>query len=56
MSDTRNFAMPLLDAAQAQKHVTVNEAIVRADALAARQVQSRSESVPPATPADAPTM
>ncbi|MGD1925839.1 MAG: DUF2793 domain-containing protein [Paracoccaceae bacterium] len=52
MSDTRNFAMPLLDAAQAQKHVTVNEAIVRADALAARQVQSRSESVPPATPAD----
>lgn len=52
MSDTLNFCMPLLDAAQAQKHVTVNEALVRADILAARHVVSRSLSVPPASPVD----
>ena len=44
--------MPLLDAAQAQKHVTVNEALVRADILAAGRVESRSLSTPPATPGD----
>lgn len=44
--------MPLLDAAQAQKHVTVNEALARTDALAARQVLSRSLSVPPVSADD----
>ena len=48
MSDTSHFKMPLLDAAQAQKHVTINEAIVRADALSAGSVISRTLSAPPA--------
>ena len=52
MSDTLNFRMPLLDAAQAQKHVTVNEALIRADILASGNVVSRSVSTPPATPLD----
>lgn len=52
MSDTLNFSMPLLDAAQSQKHVTVNEALLRADILAARHVISRSLSTPPAAPVD----
>ncbi|MEM1160514.1 MAG: DUF2793 domain-containing protein [Pseudomonadota bacterium] len=52
MSDTLNFKMPLLDAAQAQKHVTVNEALVRADALGAGIVQQRGLTAPPLAPAD----
>ncbi|HUF56389.1 MAG TPA: DUF2793 domain-containing protein [Thermohalobaculum sp.] len=52
MSDTQRFAMPLLDAAQAQKHVTVNEALARIDALAAGQALTVGETVPPASPAD----
>lgn len=52
MSDTPRYAMPLLDAAQAQKHVTVNEALARADALAAGRVERRDLGAPPASPAD----
>src|SRR5699024_8988184 len=52
MSDTPRFAMPLLDAAQAQKHVTVNEALSRADALAAARVERRDLDEPPAGAAD----
>jgi hypothetical protein len=52
MSDTARFAMPLLDAAQAQKHVTVNEALVRADALGCGRVEDRDRTEPPATPAE----
>jgi hypothetical protein len=44
--------MPMLDAAQAQKHVTVNEALVRADILGARRVEARDLSSPPPAPAD----
>lgn len=47
MSETARFAMPLLDAAQAQKHVTVNEALARADALSAGRVERRDLSAPP---------
>lgn len=47
MPETPRFAMPLLDAAQAQKHVTVNEALSRADALAAGRVETRGLTVPP---------
>ncbi|MEM1298706.1 MAG: DUF2793 domain-containing protein [Pseudomonadota bacterium] len=47
MSDTLRFNLPLLDAAQAQKHVTVNEALARADALASARVESRTLSAPP---------
>lgn len=52
MPDTPRFAMPLLDAAQAQKHVTVNEALSRADALSAGRVERRDLTAPPAAPAD----
>ena len=52
MSDTQRFQMPLLDAAQAQKHVTINEALVRADALASARVESRNLTTPPVSPAD----
>ena len=44
--------MPLIDAAQAQKHVTINEAILRMDALGASRVESRSFTSPPETPED----
>ncbi|NND41100.1 MAG: DUF2793 domain-containing protein, partial [Silicimonas sp.] len=33
MADTSRLGLPLLDPAQAQKHVTVNEAFLRLDAL-----------------------
>ena len=52
MSDTFRFSLPLLDAAQAQKHVTINEALVRADILGARRIESRSFSTPPVSPVD----
>lgn len=48
MSDTLRFNLPLLDAAQAQKHVTVNEALVRTDAVGARRAESKSLTTPPA--------
>ncbi|MEM1383133.1 MAG: DUF2793 domain-containing protein [Pseudomonadota bacterium] len=47
MGDTANFGIALLDAAQAQKHVTVNEALLRVDALAARRVESFGATMPP---------
>ncbi len=40
------------DASQAQKHVTVNEALARVDALAQLRFVSRSQSVPPTNPVD----
>lgn len=46
MSETYQFKLPLVQAAQAQKHVTVNEALARMDALAQLHVQSRSVDVP----------
>lgn len=47
MAETYNFKMPLLDAAQAQKHVTVNEAIARADAVAQLRLMARNVTTPP---------
>lgn len=52
MSDTANLLLPLLAAAQAQKHVTVNEALVRLDALAQLRLQSATVTVPPSAAAD----
>jgi hypothetical protein len=52
MSDTPLIALPLLEAAQAQKHVTHNEALLAIDALLHLAVISRAINVPPATPAD----
>ncbi len=40
MSDTYQFGLPLVQAAQAQKHVTVNEALVRLDAVAQMRVRA----------------
>jgi hypothetical protein len=52
MSLTPNLAFPLLAAAQAQKHVTHNEALMLADALIQLAVLDRDLATPPATPAD----
>jgi hypothetical protein len=52
MSETPNLALPLVAAAQAQKHVTVNEALLLLDALSALRLESLSETAPPASPAD----
>jgi hypothetical protein len=52
MSDTPLMALPLLEAGQAQKHVTHNEALLALDALIHLAVISRVVTVPPAIPAD----
>jgi len=36
MDETARIGLPLVQAAQAQKHVTVNEAFARLDALTSR--------------------
>ncbi|KAB7616070.1 DUF2793 domain-containing protein [Amylibacter sp. SFDW26] len=51
MFESYQFKLPFLQASQAQKHVTVNEALARLDALAQLTFQSRSEDVP-TTPSD----
>lgn len=52
MSETPLLQLPLLEAGQAQKHVTHNEALLRLDALIQLSVISRSVAVPPGTPVD----
>ncbi len=52
MSETTKLRLPLLAAAQAQKHVTHNEALQRLDALLHLEVLDRHLAVPPASPAD----
>ncbi|MDV7145082.1 DUF2793 domain-containing protein [Tropicimonas sp. TH_r6] len=52
MSETRTFQLPLLQASQAQKHISVNEALVRLDGLAQITIQSKSVSSPPASFSD----
>jgi len=52
MSETRQFKLPLVQAAQAQKHVTVNEALARLDAAAQLRLVAISETVPPVTAED----
>lgn len=52
MDETSRLKLPLVQAAQAQKHVTVNEALLRLDALGQLILASRSVSVPPATAAE----
>ena len=51
-ADTPNLALPTLAAGQAQKHVTVNEALARADAAAQLSVESRALGDPPGDPPD----
>lgn len=50
MGETANLGLPLLAPSQAQKHVTVNEALSRLDALAKGVLASRRVSTPPAEP------
>jgi hypothetical protein len=52
MSQSPNLALPFLAAGQAQKHVTVNEALRRLDALVQAAVESTALSAPPVTPAE----
>jgi hypothetical protein len=52
MTVTPHLALPLIAAAQAQKHVTHNEAITTVDALVQLAVIDRDLSLPPATPVD----
>ncbi|MGE3302316.1 MAG: DUF2793 domain-containing protein [Hyphomonadaceae bacterium] len=53
MSDTStNLGLPYLASAQAQKHVTLNEALLRLDALVQCTVKSRTVSTEPGSPAD----
>lgn len=50
MTDTPNLSLPLLQPAQAQKHVTVNEALVRLDGLAQLCLVSVTATSPPNVP------
>lgn len=50
MSDTANLKLPYLEPAQAQKHVTVNEALTVLDALVQLSVTSAALATPPAEP------
>lgn len=52
MNETMRLAMPLLQPAQAQKHVTVNEALMRLDGLVNLVLQSASTAQPPAAVID----
>lgn len=50
MTETANLQLPLVQASQAQKHVTVNGALVRLDALSQLVLESRGVQVPPVAP------
>jgi len=52
MSDTPNLKLPYIEAAQAQKHVTHNEALRTLDAVVQLGVLDRDLSAPPANPAE----
>lgn len=51
-NDTLRLGMPLLQPAQAQKHVTVNEALMRLDGLVGLVLQSTSRADPPVAVVD----
>jgi hypothetical protein len=52
MSETTHLGLPYLEAAQAQKHVTVNAALARLDALVQLAVIDRTRAAPPSSPVD----
>ncbi|MEM6676983.1 MAG: DUF2793 domain-containing protein [Pseudomonadota bacterium] len=52
MAETFRIGLPLLEAAQAQKHVTVNDGLVRLDAIAGGAVTSLGANTPPGSPTD----
>ena len=51
---TPNLALPLIAGNQAQKHVTVNEALRLLDGLVQLTVLDRHLTAPPASPAKMP--
>lgn len=52
MTTTPNLALPLIAAAQAQKHVTHNEALLLLDALVGCAVKDKDLAAPPSSPAE----
>lgn len=52
MSNSPNLALPYLEAAQAQKHVTHNEALRSLDAIVQLSVIDRGPTTPPGEPSD----
>lgn len=52
MTSTPNLDLPFILAAQAQKHITHNEALKRLDAIVQLAVKSRTLAAPPASPAE----
>jgi hypothetical protein len=48
MTDTVHLGLPLIEASQAQKHVTHNEAIVALDAIVQLSVKDSTHTAPPA--------
>lgn len=52
MSETFQLKLPLIQAGQAQKHVTVNESLARLDALTQKVVVSRNLTNPPTDAVD----
>lgn len=55
MTETANLALPLVEPAQAQKHVTVNEAFARLDGITQLCLESVSATVPPLGAAEGAT-
>lgn len=52
MSNSPRIGLPYLDAAQAQKHVTMNEALARLDTAAAGRAETMALASPPASPGE----
>lgn len=52
MSNSPRIGLPFLDAAQAQKHVTMNEALARLDTVAAARVETMALVSPPVSPVE----
>src|ERR1700754_4239801 len=52
MTNTTNLALPCIEAAQAQRHVTHNEALRLLDTLVQLTVLDRDLNAPPASPVD----
>lgn len=52
MSVSNRLALPFIDAAQSQKHVTHNEALAALDALVLLSVRQRGATAPPGAPAE----
>lgn len=52
MAETGKLSLPLIAAAQAQKHVTVNEALTRLDGLVQLRLTTVGQAAPPGAPAE----